>query len=82
MCICAEELEDSFVQFSSELVNARRCATTGSGFLTGHPCCGGPDSTCGGAADAVYRWSSISLLWHRGSMGKLRENCRRPQAPF
>ena len=36
----------------------------------------------GGAADAVYRWSSISLLWHRGSVGKLRENCRRPQVPL
>ena len=47
-----------------------------------HPCCGGPDSTCGVAADAVYRWSSISLLWHRGSMGKLCENCRRSQASF
>ena len=47
-----------------------------------HPCCGGPDSNCGGAAEAVYRSSSISLLWHRGSMWKLCENCRRPQASF
>ena len=34
VCNCAEEREDSFVQFSSELVNARRCATTGAGVLT------------------------------------------------
>ena len=35
VCNFAEEREDSFVEFSSELVNARRCTTTtGAGVLT------------------------------------------------
>ena len=34
VCNCADEREDSSVQFFCELVNARRCATTGAGFLT------------------------------------------------
>ena len=34
VCNCAEEREDSSVQFFGELVTARRCATTGAGVLT------------------------------------------------
>ena len=34
VCNCADEREDSSVQFFGELVNARRCATTGAGVLT------------------------------------------------
>ena len=54
--------------FFGELVNARRCATTGVGFRQGrpvevpllqfvdsrrHPCCGGSDSACGVATVTV-----------------------------
>ena len=34
VCNCADEREDSSVQFFGELVNARRCATTGARVLT------------------------------------------------
>ena len=34
-----------------------------------HPCCGGPDSACGVAADAVFRQSSKFQLWRRGKFG-------------
>ena len=47
VCNCAEEREDPFVQLSSELVNARRCATTGAAVLT--------VQFCGGAAIAGHR---------------------------
>ena len=34
VCNCAEEREDSSLQFFGEMVNARRCATAGAGVLT------------------------------------------------
>ena len=34
VCNCAEEREEIPLQFFGELVNARRCATTGAGVLT------------------------------------------------
>ena len=63
VCNCAEDRES---------VNDRRCATTGAGVLT-----------------VLFLWRcrycsssmvvDIPVVWHRGSMVKLRENCRRPQ---
>ena len=58
MQLC-RKTSDSSVQFFGALVNARRCAVPVEVPLLQvidshrHPCCGGPDSNCGGAAEAV-----------------------------
>ena len=95
---CVNCLEITQLQFLDMFVDARRCATTGarvstvlflwrcrycrSSTVVDIPVVAVQTALGGGAADAVYRLWSMSLVWHRGSMGKLCENCRRPQMPF